>query len=217
MGGCARLHALAPQMKIAVFGRSQKRFEDPLAYSKAIRARFPACSPSAPKGLEGVAPDHLLEDGDALGALKLIHTPGHDTDCCCFWDGRTNTLITGDSLQLNGTVSQGCALLMDVEGYGDTLRKLLALPVENIVCGHAYLPLGAEAIGRQASLRYLEPCQTCNTVYQEFVEKRLAEGETDAARIAKDLIQEIGGAEPEYLFLPLHTVSEYMQKGEQKA
>ncbi len=217
VGGCARLHVLAPQMRIAVFSQSQTRFEDPLTYSRAIRARFPACSPPAPKVLDGVVPDVLLQDGDTLGALTLLHTPGHDTDCCCFWDSRTNTLITGDSLQLNGTSTQGCALLMNVDGYGKTLERLSAMPVENIICGHAYLPLGAEAIGRQASRRYLEACRACHEAYPAFINRQMEQGVTDPNQIARALIREIEGEEPDYLFLPLHTVTEYMQKGDHKA
>jgi hydroxyacylglutathione hydrolase len=217
VGGCARLHALAPDMKIAVFHQSQKRFENPLNYSKAIRARFPAYSPPAPKVLDGVTPDLLLWDGDPLGELTLIHTPGHDTDCCCFWDGRTNTLITGDSLQLNGTVTQGCALLMNLEGYRKTLQKLLKMPVENIVCGHPFLPLGSQAVGKEASRHYLEQCENCDAIYKEVIHNMYMTNVTDAVQIAKNLIREIGGDEPDYLFLPLYTVTEYMQKGDSEA
>lgn len=212
VGGCARLRELAPQMKVAVYADSLERARDPLAYSKAIRARFPEHSAGAPKTLNGVEPDLLLRDGDRLGDLRLLHTPGHDTDSCCYLDERTKTLITGDSLQMNGTVSQGCALLMDVRGYARTLDRLRALEVENIVCGHPYLPLGAEAIGREAVRRYLDACAQCSDHDEGFVRGMLAAGVDDAPQIARALIREVGGREPEHLFLPLYTVTEYISK-----
>ena len=213
VGGCARLKQLNPGMKVACFADSVDRMRDPLAYSKEIRAAFPAHSPSAPPVLDGAEPDLLLRDGDCLGPLRLLHTPGHDTDACCFLDERTMTLITGDSLQLNGTVSQGCALLMDAAGYRQTLDRLDALPIENIVCGHPYLPLGAEAIGRDAARAYLAACAACANHDEGFVHGMQAAGVEDPVPIARALIREVGGREPAKLFLPLYTVTQYMRKG----
>ena len=147
-----------------------------------------------------------------LGSLKLLLTPGHDTDSCCYLDTRTGTLITGDSLQLNGTVSQGCALLMDIAGYERTLHRLLRMPINNIVCGHPYLPLGADAIGAESCRRYLEECLSCYKHDEGFVGGMLAAGVTDIAQIARSLIAEVGGKEPGYLFLPMTTVEGYVNK-----
>lgn len=213
VGGCARLKQLNPCLKVACFADSLDRMRDPLAYSRQIRSVFPEHSASAPAVLEGAEPDLLLRDGDCLGDLKLLHTPGHDTDACCYLDERTMTLITGDSLQLNGTVSQGCALLMDAEGYRRTLLRLSSLPIANIVCGHPYLPLGAEAIGRDAARAYLETCAACDAHDEGFVHGMQAAGVGDPAAIARALIHEVGGREPGKLFLPLYTVTQYMRKG----
>ena len=216
VGGCARLKQLNPAMKVAVFADSQARLLEPLRYSKAIRARFPEYSPAAPKVLDGVKADLLLQDGDFLGHLRLLHTPGHDTDACCYLDERSMTLITGDSLQQNGTVSQGCALLMDAEGYEKTLNRLLHMPIENIVCGHPYLPMGAQAIGAEAARRYLEGCLACAKHDEGFVHGMMAAGVANPAAIARALIREVGGQEPACIFLPLYTVTEYMKKGVQR-
>lgn len=210
VGGVARIRQLAPTISVAAYAPSEKRLCDPLAYSRQIRARFPTHSPEAPSSLCGTGVDRLLEEGDTLGALTLVHTPGHDTDSCCYLDRRTGTLITGDSLQFNGTVSQGCALLMDVPGYRQTLERLLAMPLQNIVCGHPYLPLGAEAIGPEAVRSYLTACLGCYEHDRGFVTGMAAAGETDPAAIAKALIRDVGGQEPPYLFLPLYTVTGYL-------
>lgn len=212
VGGCARLRALAPHMGLAVFADSLPRMEDPLAYSREIRARFPQDSPDPPAVLEGVPPDRLLKDGDLLGSLRLLHTPGHDTDACCYLEENSGTLITGDSLQLNGTVSQGCALIMDADGYRRSLQRLLQMEIRNICAGHPYLPLGPGATGVQASRRYLQACLTMAARDRGFVRGMMAAGVTDARQIARALIQEAGGVEPAHLFLPLYTVTEYMDE-----
>ncbi len=210
-GGAARLKALWPGLRVAVLAESAPRICDPLAYSRRIRARFPGHSPEAPASLCGVAPDRLLADGDTLGTLTLVHTPGHDTDSCCYLHASTGTLLTGDTLQLNGTVSQGCALLMDAPRYGGTLERLLSLPLENIVCGHPYLPLGAEALGKRAVRRYLVACLACHAHDRGFVQGMAAAGVADTATIARALIRSVGGREPQYLFLPMHTVESYQK------
>lgn len=216
VGGMARLRELAPHLRVAAFVDSRDRLREPLVYSKAIRAKFPEHSPGAPAVLEGRDADLLLKDGDCVGALRLIHTPGHDTDSCCYFDERSNTLITGDSLQLNGTVTQGCALLMDANGYEKALHRLLGMQIDNIVCGHPYLPLGPEAIGREASLNYLIACHYCFARDEGFVQGMMSAGVDDPVVIAKALIREVGGVEPAKLFLPLYTVTEMMNRRSNK-
>lgn len=215
VGGCGRIRELAPEVKFAAFRASADRLRDPLAYSKAIRARFPEHSAPAPARLCGVEAEVLMDDGDRLGNLQLVYTPGHDTDSCSFLDVRTRTLITGDSLQLNGTVSQGCALLMDVQGYHETLNRLMGMELDYIVCGHPYLPLGAEAIGPRAVREFLTACRLCDAHDGGFVAGMVAGGCSDPQAIARALIREVGGREPAHLFLPLYTVTEYINKRRQ--
>ena len=55
----------------------------------------------------GCKTDFILEEGDVIaGRLRLVASPGHDDDCVCFYDIPTKTLISGDSLQGNGTRTQ---------------------------------------------------------------------------------------------------------------
>lgn len=217
VGGAARMKALNPRLKLAAYAESRERIENPLAYSRQIRARFPEHSPKPPDTLDGLPLDIALLDGEQIGPLRLIHTPGHDTDTVCYLDERTGTLITGDSLQLNGTVSQGCALLMNLPGYQGSLRKLMNMPISNIVCGHPYLPLGAEAIGREAALRYLTACAECVAHDRGYINALLDAGITDDVTIARMLIAAVGGIEPDKLFLPLYTVHEYLDQRSQQA
>lgn len=211
VGGIARMRELAPSISVGVLHESDTRMREPLAYSREIRAKFPEHSAAPPPVLDGVAPDLLLEDGDMVGSLRVIHTPGHDTDACCYLDVRSGTLITGDSLQLNGTLSQGCALLFDPERYLPSLQRLLTLPIQNIVCGHPYLPFGELALGKDAARQLLAAAIGCYEHDRGFVAGMAAAGVTDVHEVAQALVASVGGVEPQKLFLPMHTVAAYQQ------
>ena len=211
VGGHARIRELA-DVKIAAFKGSKEHLEDPLRLNRDIRARFPEYSPSPSAGLRGVKPDRLMEAGETLGGfLRLIHTPGHDTDAVCWLDERTSSLITGDSLQMHGTKTQGIGLVMDLKKYLDSLEKLKALPIKNILSGHPYLPLGADAQGVQSVRAYLDECMACIDYYRAFLRFHWHSGEHDLATLARMLIKACGGTVPDYLFLPLYTVSECLK------
>jgi len=73
----------------------------------------------------------------ALGGwtVRVIATPGHTADSRCFYTG--NALISGDTL-FNGTI--GNCFSGDLEGFFESIRKLMALPDETIVyAGHDYV------------------------------------------------------------------------------
>lgn len=80
-----------------------------------------------------------LPDGGPIaldGAkVRVIHTPGHTADSRCFLAGKV--LIAGDTL-FNGTV--GNCFSGDLEGFFQSIRKLMALPDETVVyAGHDYV------------------------------------------------------------------------------
>ena len=103
IGGHARLTNLA-NLKVAAHASSAPKVADPVPYAIETRTKFPEHSPAPQCYLKGVPVDRVLEDGEVVaGRLQEIHTPGHDDDCVCWYDIPTKTLITGDSLQGNGT------------------------------------------------------------------------------------------------------------------
>ncbi|MHC0036432.1 MBL fold metallo-hydrolase [Pseudoneobacillus sp. C159] len=53
----------------------------------------------------------LLNDGDQIGSLTAIATPGHTPGSMSFWDCRTKALIAGDAFQTRG----GMAVAGDVK------------------------------------------------------------------------------------------------------
>lgn len=212
VGGHKRIVELG-NVKVAVYEKSVPKLHDPLKYSKLIRATFPQHSPAPPKVLEGVKETRILEDGEIIaGRLRLIATPGHDDDCVCFYDLETKSLITGDSLQGNGTASQGTALYMSLCDYKESLAKLKTMDIHNIISGHPYLHSGDKALGRNESIAYLERCEEIVEIYGKFIKEQFAGGETEVAAIAEQLISYMGNIKPGYLFLPMYTVKTHIEE-----
>jgi hydroxyacylglutathione hydrolase len=81
------------------------------------------------------------------GRIRVIHTPGHTADSRCFYTGKA--LLGGDTL-FNGTI--GNCFSGDLEGFYQSIRKLMALPDATLVyAGHDYVKASA------AFARRLEP------------------------------------------------------------
>ncbi|MGF9978293.1 MBL fold metallo-hydrolase [Viridibacillus arvi] len=56
-----------------------------------------------PKNIK-TKPDLLLEDGDSIGSLEVIATPGHTPGSITLFDTRNRSLIAGDALITRGKV-----------------------------------------------------------------------------------------------------------------
>lgn len=50
-------------------------------------------------------PDRLLQDGDQVGSLRVVSTPGHTPGHIALFDPRDGSLIAGDALQTQGGVA----------------------------------------------------------------------------------------------------------------
>ena len=57
-----------------------------------------------PKSIQ-TRPDRLLGDGDMIGSLRVVTTPGHTPGSISLIDTRTNTMIVGDAFQVRGGVA----------------------------------------------------------------------------------------------------------------
>ena len=212
IGGVARIKELCPNIRYVVCEESADKVRDPLKYNRAIRAVFPEHSPAPSANLTGTEPDVIISDGDTVGGeMQFIFTPGHDTDSGCWFHLATRTLISGDSLQSNGTDVQGIGLYMDLPSYRRSLERLSLLNAENILTGHHFLPLGYAAYGSEQVNRYLRVCSSLVEEYDSFVRRGYDRG-NDALTIAKALIKSINGIEPGFMFLPLFTVTEHIKE-----
>ena len=212
IGGHARIINLA-NLRVAAHVSSAPKVEDPVPYAIETRTKFPEHSPAPQCYLKGVSVDRILEDGEIIaGRLQVIHTPGHDNDCVCWYDIPTKTLITGDSLQGNGTPAQGVGFYKNLEEYLASLQKLQQMPIENIICGHDYNQIGWNISGAEAANKALQCCRNAVERYHDFVLRQYQAGKTDPVELALELIRTHGCAMPEKLFLALYTVTQHLEK-----
>lgn len=212
IGGYSRVRELAPELAVVASSTDAQNVENPAALAIRTRGKYPAVSPTPQSYLKGVRVDRILKDGEDLdGILTLIETPGHDGGCVCWYDKKTKTAITGDSLQGNGTDSQGIGFYQDLDVYRNSVQKLLDSDVENLLCGHDYDKLGYLILGKEAVNRALGECLAMTELYQSFVDEELRAGNTDPATIAAKLIQEHGCGVPNYLFMSVYTVCEHIR------
>jgi len=205
------------QPKVAAFVKAAPKIEDPVPYAIRIRTKFPAYSPAPQSQLKGVHVDLVLQDGQMLGdRLKLISTPGHDDDCICWYDTKTKTLITGDSLQANGTICQGIGFYQDLAGYRNGLLRLLQMDIETILCGHDYDGIGWLIHGNYQVRNALQKCLAYTEQYHAFIFRCFREGQRDPVTIAEQLIDTLGCGRPERLFMALYTVNQHLMRIEKE-
>lgn len=222
IGGHARIKELAPQIRTACIEQAAPALRDPAANAVRIRTKYPRFSPPPQCYLRGVEPDRFLRDGEALGdRLTVLHTPGHDGDCVCWYDRKTKTAVTGDSLQANGTVTQGIAFYQDLDAYLGSVAKLRTCDVENIIAGHDYAGMGYNIEGAENVRRVLDLCAAYTEQYQRFVDEALSCGLTDTSVMAAQMITQLGCGMPQKLFLAMYTTDEHIRhskfyKGELK-
>ena len=101
------------------------------------------------------------EDGDVLlDVLRVVTIPGHTSDSMALLDTRTNTMITGDSLQLYGIYGSGpwgANICLPVE-HMQAVEKVRGLAVEEILTAHDYHPCGHHYVGREQVELALDSC-----------------------------------------------------------
>lgn len=118
----------------------------------------------------------ILENGEYICTkIKAFNLLGHSNVSCVLLDERTNTLLTGDAVQLYGISRYGLGV-SNIKGYIDTINFLKGLKPENIVTSHEYVPLGAVAIGRKAVENYFSCAIECFETAKEFILSRLKKG-----------------------------------------
>ena len=213
IGGYARIRELAPGITVVASDTDCKNVENPAALAIRTRGTHPDVSPAPQSYLRGVKVNLVLHDGDVLvGTLKLLTTPGHDAGCVCWLHLPSGTAVTGDSLQGNGTPSEGIGFYQDLDLYRHSLRKLAEAGVENLLCGHDYDGIGYSVRGREAVNAALNRCLAYTVRYQSFVDEQLRAGNTVPRNIAAGLVTAHGCGTPSYLFMAVYTVCEHIRQ-----
>lgn len=213
-GGNRRMLELSSHTKLAAFEPAADKIRNPLKYGAAIRLTYPAYSPPPQKVLLGCEPDLILKEGELLGErLQLIHTPGHDSECVSLLDLETNALYTGDALQGFGMTgvsgASGLAFFQYLADYRKTLQKISALSnVEHLVASHDYVPYGHFASGKELVNKALQINDVVLDIYTTLIRRELDVGCTDTAEIATHVIQAMGTAVPEKIFMAMFSVDE---------
>lgn len=113
VGSLDELHALLPEAEVQITARSARFLAGDMSLDanepqEKLRGGWPTCK---------TQPSRLLYEGDTIGSLTVIDTPGHTPGHASFLDVRDRTLIAGDAFQTMGGIA--------VSG---TIKPLFPLP-----------------------------------------------------------------------------------------
>ena len=103
--------------------------------------------------------DFQYDDNDRIafggGELRVLHTPGHESGHCCFYESDDKVLFSGDNI-----LGYGTAVIHPPDGnmtdYMQTLERLLGFDISLILPGHGPLVGKAEAKIREYIKHRLE-------------------------------------------------------------
>jgi Zn-dependent hydrolases, including glyoxylases len=142
VGSMDALHEVLPDVPVAISERDARFLTgdmslDPSDPQVQLRGGYPVCK---------TKPTLLLHEGDRIGSLEVIATPGHTPGHVAFFDTRDRSLIVGDAFQtLGGVAVSGTLKLffplpaMATWHKGLALKsaqKLLALQPTLLTVGH---------------------------------------------------------------------------------
>jgi glyoxylase-like metal-dependent hydrolase (beta-lactamase superfamily II) len=180
VGGNAALVDLAAP-RVLIHAREAAYLADPARFVLDLQARDgdgrrqPAPDLDEIRRLygRGTAPDAVLEDGDHLLVdgqdWQVVHTPGHSPGGICLYEAATQTLITGDAIQAEGTTSCDLAFYFDASAYARSVDKVAALDVAMIIAGHPFKPFPSAILVGADARRFLELSRAAPARYREQV------------------------------------------------
>ena len=120
-----------------------------LSRSEALAEKHPGATVLSPN------------DNDViLDVLRVITIPGHTMDAMGILDTRTDSLISGDSLQLYGIFGSGLwgSNINFVPEHREAIAKLRTIKIAEIMTAHDYHPLGQRYIGEEKVAAALDYC-----------------------------------------------------------
>ena len=86
---------------------------------------------------KGVPVDTLIDEGDHIGGLEVLHTPGHTPGHLAFYWPERKALFTGDSFVTWPLITPGWkSTMLNVPQSWEALARMAALDVEVIGPGH---------------------------------------------------------------------------------
>jgi glyoxylase-like metal-dependent hydrolase (beta-lactamase superfamily II) len=161
VGSLDALHVALPQAQVAISERDARflsgdRSLGPAEPQVPLRGGYPVCQ---------TKPTLLLHEGDRIGSLEVIATPGHTPGHLAFLDTRDRAVIAGDAFQtLGGVAVAGTfkllfplpALATWHKGLSlESARKLLALQPSLLAVGHGRV-LNNPQVAMEQAIRVME-------------------------------------------------------------
>ena len=111
-----------------------------IPFQLGLRFNFPKANPCPV--------DEGLEDGDALGPLQVMHTPGHSPGSLSFYWPERSFLIAGDTLATWPELCTGwTAFNLNHTQTHESVRRMAALEARLVGVGHGD-PITADAVDR---------------------------------------------------------------------
>ncbi|WP_042165620.1 MBL fold metallo-hydrolase [Paenibacillus gorillae] len=104
IGALDSLKARLPDVKVYISARDSRLLAGDAALEPG-ESQLPVKGGVPKPGAIKTMPDVLLQEGDRIGSLLAISTPGHTPGSMSFLDTRSQTLIAGDALQLRGGIA----------------------------------------------------------------------------------------------------------------
>jgi glyoxylase-like metal-dependent hydrolase (beta-lactamase superfamily II) len=84
----------------------------------------------------GIVPDIMLAEGDRIGTLRVLHTPGHTPGSICLYAEDDRVLISGDTVFTDGGFGRYDFLGGSRIDLARSLDRLSGLDVEGLYPGH---------------------------------------------------------------------------------
>lgn len=142
LGSLDALHQLLPEAEVLVSARDA-RF---LAGDMSLDPGEPQVKLRGDYRTTATRPSRLLYDGDQVGSLQVVSTPGHTPGHMALFDARDGTLIAGDAFQTRAgvAVSGTLRLLFPFPALATwsrslalaSARKLRSLQPSRLAVGH---------------------------------------------------------------------------------
>lgn len=161
IGSLDGLHELVPDAEVIISARDARLLVKDLSLDPGEPQHKPRGSlPGA-----STTPTRTINDGDTVGSLQVIATPGHTPGHLSFLDTRDGTLFAGDAFATLGGVATSAkpSFWFPLTGFGtwdkptelESARKLCTLDVRRLAPGHgkivdAPLPAMQAAVARGA-------------------------------------------------------------------
>jgi glyoxylase-like metal-dependent hydrolase (beta-lactamase superfamily II) len=101
IGSLDKLKAALPEATVIISKRDNKLLHGDRSL-EAEEDQTPIKGDVPAQGTIQTTPDQLVEEGDRIGSLRVLFTPGHTPGSISLLDNRNGHLIAGDALQTRG-------------------------------------------------------------------------------------------------------------------